>query len=749
MAGSLVSSILNRATILDDVRLEESIQKVEKKCTDLREEILQFVKQNYDEFLDHAESTISNEQRVQEVLTEFQRLSSRVDGDLKSRLAKSIGKREEIEKQFNEIELKIKFVEKLVSVHKKLEQAKQDISSECYSTAATKIMEMTSSLNHIGQSGCDAKVFQSLKSELASVEKSLKYQLHEEWNKLIQWKPSMPTSELDSTAALDIQHVIVSNSAQFEDIIKSMKCMFTTGEWEGIVRRYAMKLLDAFVKPLLRTPGLKLVLDENESSNMLSFEKVDDVSVTTSVVDGILTLLNAVHEIMPGSEKREWMALLGKTIEPELTPLVLKHVLSEQIPKTTSDREEFSQISSVMAAFEEKLKNLCIVEEDYSVLTDYTANVDTHVATQQCQDILSQARSLLLQPLHNTTRAGAKDMVLALEKLQISTKSGNVNSSQIEDTQISGSIQDLDISSLTFVFPSCEVSESINQLVTLLYDTLIKSSLSSRNTAIQLYYTARDMIELFIAICTSYHQTSVSQLPRNAAIQHNNYMYVAHHLLTVGHQFHCRIPVNGLTFSDYVPRLRKLGEDCFLAEMDKQSSSILEFLQPFTSFFDISSNAEKQEEFDRAIRQAILHIYNLSKAYSEILPADVFKRCQCGLLNVLVTELISRTLQLVDIAVDDATVLHNIFQLQIIEKSPVALSLTQEQENQLPSLCTNWEKLKELVFVLQASQNDIVTRWGKGEGPLAKQFSVSEVKQLIRALFKNTERRSESLTKII
>ena len=31
-----------------------------------------------------------------------------------------------------------------------------------------------------------------------------------------------------------------------------------------------------------------------------------------------------------------------------------------------------------------------------------------------------------------------------------------------------------------------------------------------------------------------------------------------------------------------------------------------EFLQPFTSYFDTSSNAEKQEEFDRAIRQAIL-----------------------------------------------------------------------------------------------------------------------------------------------
>ena len=55
----------------------------------------------------------------------------------------------------------------------------------------------------------------------------------------------MPILEMDSTAGLDIQHVFMSNLAQFEDIIKSMTCIFTTGEWEGIARRYVMKLLDA------------------------------------------------------------------------------------------------------------------------------------------------------------------------------------------------------------------------------------------------------------------------------------------------------------------------------------------------------------------------------------------------------------------------------------------------------------------------------------------------------------------------
>lgn len=39
-------------------------------------------------------------------------------------------------------------------------------------------------------------------------------------------------------------------------------------------------------------------------------------------------------------------------------------------------------------------------------------------------------------------------------------------------------------------------------------------------------------------------------------------------------------------------------------------------------------------------------------------------------------------------------------------------------------------------------------RWADGKGPLALEFSSSEVKSLIRALFQNTERRAVALTKI-
>lgn len=59
-----------------------------------------------------------------------------------------------------------------------------------------------------------------------------------------------------------------------------------------------------------------------------------------------------------------------------------------------------------------------------------------------------------------------------------------------------------------------------------------------------------------------------------------------------------------------------------------------------------------------------------------------------------------------------------------------------------------WRQFEELITILNASLMDIEERWADGKGPLAYEFSVEQVKQLIRALFQNTSRRAEVLAKI-
>lgn len=60
----------------------------------------------------------------------------------------------------------------------------------------------------------------------------------------------------------------------------------------------------------------------------------------------------------------------------------------------------------------------------------------------------------------------------------------------------------------------------------------------------------------------------------------------------------------------------------------------------------------------------------------------------------------------------------------------------------------SWFKLKETIFVLGGSLKDIEHHWKDGTGPLAVHFKVEELRNLIKALFQNSQIRANLLYKI-
>lgn len=69
-----------------------------------------------------------------------------------------------------------------------------------------------------------------------------------------------------------------------------------------------------------------------------------------------------------------------------------------------------------------------------------------------------------------------------------------------------------------------------------------------------------------------------------------------------------------------------------------------------------------------------------------------------------------------------------------------------QEENLINRFVGKWQKLLELIKMLEASLKDIEDRWADGKGPLAHEFTSTQVKHLIRALFQNTERRAALLS---
>ena len=92
---------------------------------------------------------------------------------------------------------------------------------------------------------------------------------------------------------------------------------------------------------------------------------------------------------------------------------------------------------------------------------------------------------------------------------------------------------------LTFVTAAClQVSSSASALVKLAHATMKQAcDGTTPRCANVLYHTARDAFDMFRAVVPCRFSDSLAAVPRLAMLLHNDCMYIAHHLLTIGHKY--------------------------------------------------------------------------------------------------------------------------------------------------------------------------------------------------------------------
>ncbi len=111
--------------------------------------------------------------------------------------------------------------------------------------------------------------------------------------------------------------------------------------------------------------------------------------------------------------------------------------------------------------------------------------------------------------------------------------------------------------------------------------------------------------------------------------------------------------------------------------------------------------------------------------------------------------LIKETLSLEDIPEQECQIMVNVFtQWSTFLQKLLVTDEISPGLNILARLAPNLTRFNELCLVLNSSLQTIVDRWFTGQGPLASQFTAIEIKQLIRALFQTSERRTAALAKI-
>ena len=128
-----------------------------------------------------------------------------------------------------------------------------------------------------------------------------------------------------------------------------------------------------------------------------------------------------------------------------------------------------------------------------------------------------------------------------------------------------------------------------------------------------------------------------------------------------------------------------------------------------------------------------------------------FSHISGSLLNSVIMEVTDSIIALEDISADDTKQLSRLLKT-IADRAPELFEVPGDDKAvvsvEIQKNVTKWQRFKELDMILNASMIDIGDRWASGKGPLAVAFSANEVKQLIRALFQNTDRRAAMLAKI-
>ncbi|XP_008944284.1 PREDICTED: centromere/kinetochore protein zw10 homolog, partial [Merops nubicus] len=740
-------------------------------------EVCNMINKKYDEFLPSMQSAEELVSQVDGLTSNIDLLKAGIENEVRAcpDLNVAVAEFAELKQQLERDTLVLSVLKKLQEFDTAMKEYNTALLEKNYVAAAHQLEKARSSLKMLeSRKGFELKILKALGTELTVQTQNMLYHLGEEWQKLAVWKlpPSKEGSSLESALPSELHlHTVPPKEEEVAGppLASVLQAFAVLGELHTKLRAFGHLLLKYILKPLILYPSLQPLTEEQPDVFILRFKAEEanlDHSSPMEVFDKIKLIFEVLHKYLlnvpleqPAEDKKECRVmlaeLLGDMIWEELSDCLIQNCLVNSIPTNSSKLEQYIEVIKSTEEFEQALKHMQFLKGDTTDLLKYARNVNSHFANKKCQDVIVAARNLMTSEIHDTVKI-TPDSCVTLPMLPDPGAGAAQKASKALPNDMLGLENGSRLSQHTFSLPTCRISSSVEKLMELAYQTLLEAAASTDQCCIQLFYSVRNIFQLFYDVVPTYHKENLQKLPQLAAIHHNNCMYIAHHLLTLGHQFRYRLTNilcdGAATFVDLVPGFRRLGMECFLAQMRVQKGEILERLSSARNF----SNMDDEENYcaaKKAIRQVLHQLKRLGKVWQDVLPVNVYCKAMGTLLNTALTEIITRIAALEDISAEDADRLYSLCRIMVEEGPQVFTPLPEEDQNkkyqeEVPVYVQKWMTFKELMIVLQANLQEIVDQWADGKGPLAAEFSAAEVKSLIRALFQNTERRAAALAKI-
>ncbi|XP_039270021.2 centromere/kinetochore protein zw10 homolog [Styela clava] len=773
---SLVTEVLLQAGKLDKEDLQTKISKLTLESNELKAKVDNFVKKKYHEFnplFMSCQTLLSDISLQQEKAKDIQ---GTLSGVVKTQLQDSTSEFERLSDEHSQTSELLFAMERICELSSLFEKVSKN---DDFVESASALLEIKAILEGIKKTYMsDLAVYKFLDQHFKLTLEGVRYDLDEKWMRDVKW--ILPgKDETTENAVLNIPFFEkvsdpkCENFKNFQDFIYAMSML---GRVNQKIQKFSELVMKYIFVPLINDQGLipDFDCDENATQTYRKIQLVKASSLTSDTKYATSTPANLFKNVVKilqclntnllrfktksNDDKDVVMLIFSKYIRDDLLQMLIDKCLALTIPKNMEELENYKVVEDVVKSFESALMSINFIPyneegQSGSQLLAYVTNVSSHFANQRCTDILQQARTLMKKEIHNTQLMSDKDFG-DFSRILKQRKSTSELVKMPVGTGFNSQRPNKKLSDDTLRFPECHVSICAIDLMKLAYKTMQEASQSDPVCAVKLVTITQNIFDLYGTAYPIYHANSLENLPQFSAIFYNDCMYLAHHLITFGHQFsvtpNASKLLRVLTFMDKVVVLRRLGAECFLKQMSRQKDIMIQCLEPFLTFSELRG-ADKYEIGEKAIRQILDLLNHLKKVWTEVLQAHIFKRALCTLVNACIAELILIICTMEDISADDSISL-KLYCLMLSDKIPMIFQAEGKDDIELDitwqKQVPKWHRLQELILVLSGSLREIVDRWSEGKGPLAAAFSITEVKGLIRALFQNTEHRAQAISKI-
>nr|CAD7596756.1 unnamed protein product [Timema genevievae] len=714
---------LSKIEVID---LSDNISHLTTSLQSLKYDVKQVMTHNYVKLSEMPEDPANFQSQAVELSREMERLEERIQIQIKSELQNSTGELQTLSVSLQKAALKLQFINQLVTIDTLLKRASEAHTNKQYLDEVGALKSLLELLQQATKTE-SPEIFRALSLERVYLYERFMYDLMEIWNQrnitgqfVYRWEEM----QLDNGCHQTSLKVVVDTDGELERVFQALASM---DQLTLNLHKFSTKVLKLLLEPcILQSVSVKCVGNKDTNTVGIDVKTTDNTTLARPELAIVLSNLQmaleflATHLNIRVDDRGTFLHLVGEVISEELCHCLITDCLGEHVPSSSRELTAFDIVAQQIQGFQTYLVSIGFLRASDKSLVDYAKNVDILCANKECQLLLERARSIMKRDLHDTVKVGLKKPEEELTTLI--DKEQDITRTLLSDN--------------TFQFPGCHISKAVQDLVALLVSVLEEVTLSSDMCAVRLFYTARNIVELYAAVVPTFHSKVLDTLPQHVALFHNNCMFLSHRLITLGHEYQGRMPPvlkqHTITFVDLAQRLRVLATETFLRQMRAQRDTLLGILR--------DCGLVKNTDVEKCIRQCLRQLELLQTVWKQVLPSTVYCKSLGCLVNTMVQELVLRTLSLEDIPADTAVQLVAAFAV-VIARAPQVF----EDPNEVYHRVHHWSQFLELQLVLGANLRTINDRWTDGKGPLAHVFTPDQTKQLIRALFQNTERRAAVL----